>query len=197
MFLFVCLIHTSSRLHVRTCERYLKWFFTSFIHDKSKKMMIAQISNRRRRFFWLTLVSHRRRRFSWFKLSFVIVSHSSWCLVSDLHSLCRVHIIEWSVQTSKRLSLLSNDLKTIKFSQIELLNFISRLKFLFRTQFVHAKTTFSCDRRYYKERDDDRWWWSANDVTFCFSLKAKMLSYCQNDDSETIKKKKKNTFPKT
>ncbi len=44
----------------------------------------------------------------------MIVSHSSWCFVSDLHSLCRVRIIEWSVQTSKRSSLLSNDLKTIK-----------------------------------------------------------------------------------
>jgi hypothetical protein len=73
-------------------------------------MMIAQTSN-------------RRRRFSWFKLSFVIVSHSSWCFVFDLRSLCRVRIIEWSVQTSKRSSLLSNDLKTIKFSQIELFEF--------------------------------------------------------------------------
>jgi hypothetical protein len=45
------------------------------------------------------------------------------------------------------------------------LNFISFWKFLFLIQFVHAKTTFSCDRKYYKERDDDRWWWSASDVT--------------------------------
>ncbi len=105
-------------------------------------------------------------------MSFVIVSHSSWCFVFDLHSLCRVRIIEWSVQTSKRLSLLSNDHKTIKFFQIEFLNFISRLKFLFRTQLVHAKTTFSCDRKYYKKRDDDRWWWSTNDMTrFAFFSK--------------------------
>jgi hypothetical protein len=57
------------------------------------------------------------------------------------------------------------------------LNFISLLKFLFRAQFVHAKTTLSCDRRYYKRRDDDRWWWSTNDVTFCLFLRAKVLSY--------------------
>jgi hypothetical protein len=57
--------------------------------------------------------SNRRRRFSWFKLSFVIVSHSSWCFVSALHSFCRVRIIKWSVQTSKRSSLLSNNLRTI------------------------------------------------------------------------------------
>ncbi len=131
--------------------------------------------------------SNRRKRFSWFKLSFVIVSHLSWCFVSDLHSLCRIRIIEWF-----------SDFKTIKsfvkwsqndqvFCQMfskrasslrsNILNFISRLKFVFRIQFVHAKTTFSCDRRYYKRRDDDRWWWSTNDATTCcFFLKAKMLS---------------------
>jgi hypothetical protein len=42
----------------------------SSVYDKSKNMMIAQTSNRRRRFLWLILVSHRRRRFLWFKLSF-------------------------------------------------------------------------------------------------------------------------------
>jgi hypothetical protein len=57
------------------------------------------------------------------KLSFVIVSHSSCCFVSDLHSLGRVRIIEWSVQTSKRSSFLSNDLKTIEFFQIEIFEF--------------------------------------------------------------------------
>jgi hypothetical protein len=64
-----------------------------------------------------------RKRLFHSKLSFVIVSHSSCCFVSDLCSLCRVRIIEWSVQSSKRSSLLSNDLKTIKFSQIELFEF--------------------------------------------------------------------------
>jgi hypothetical protein len=58
-------------------------------------------------------------------------------------------------------------LKRSSFLRSNFLNFISRLKFLFRTQLVHAKTTFSCDRRYYKERDDDRWWWLTNDATTC------------------------------
>jgi hypothetical protein len=59
------------------------------------------------------------------------------------------------------------------FFRSNFLNFISRLKFLFRIQFVHAKTTFSCDRRYYKKRDDDRWWWSTNDVTRFVSFSAR------------------------
>jgi hypothetical protein len=39
--LFVFLIHTSFRSHVRACEEYLKWFFTSSVHDKNKKIMIV------------------------------------------------------------------------------------------------------------------------------------------------------------
>jgi hypothetical protein len=62
----------------------------------------------------INLCLKSRKRLFHSKLSFVIVSHSSCCLVSDLHSLCRVRIIEWSVQILKRSSLLSNDLKTIK-----------------------------------------------------------------------------------
>ncbi len=71
----------------------------------------------------ISLCLKSRKRLFHSKLSFVIVSHSSCYFVSDLHSLCRVRIIEWSVQTSKRSSLLSNDLKTIKFFQIELFEF--------------------------------------------------------------------------
>jgi hypothetical protein len=74
-------------------------------------------------FFLINLCLKSRKRLFHSKLSFVIVSHSSCCLVSDLHSLCRVRIIEWPVQTSKRSSLLSNDLKTIKSFQIELFEF--------------------------------------------------------------------------
>jgi hypothetical protein len=61
--LLVCLIHTLFRSHVRACEEYLKWYFTLSVHDKSKKMMIVQTSNRRRRFLW-SFASNRRRRFS-------------------------------------------------------------------------------------------------------------------------------------
>jgi hypothetical protein len=35
------------------------------------------------------------------------------------------------------------------------LNFVSRLKFLFRAQFVHAKVTLDSDRKYYKRKRDD------------------------------------------
>jgi hypothetical protein len=57
------------------------------------------------------------------------------------------------------------------------LNFISRLKFLFRTQSVHAKSTFSCDRRYYKKRVDDRWKWSTNDMTVWSSFSERKCFY--------------------
>jgi hypothetical protein len=42
-----------------------------------------------------------RKRLFHSKLSFVIVSHSSWCFVSDLHSLCRVRIICADFKTIK------------------------------------------------------------------------------------------------
>jgi hypothetical protein len=76
--------------------------------------------------FLIHLCLKSRKRLFHSKLS-LIVSHSSCCFVSDLHSLCRVRIIEWSVQTSKRSSLLSNNLKTIKFSQIELFWILSHV----------------------------------------------------------------------
>ncbi len=60
--------------------------------------------------------------------------------------------------------------KRSSFLRSNFLNFVSRLKFLFRTQLVHAKTTLSCDRRYYKRRVDDRWKWSTNDVIVWSSL---------------------------
>jgi hypothetical protein len=66
--------------------------------------------------------------------------------------------------------------KRSSFLRSNFLNFISLLKFLFRTQSVHAKTTSRCDREYYRKRDDDRWW-STNDATTCCSfLRTKMLS---------------------
>jgi hypothetical protein len=113
-----------------------------------------------------------RRRFSWFKLSFVIVSHSSWCFVSDLHSLRRVRIICANFKTIKSFVKWSQNDQVLSNRTFWI--FISRLKFLFRIQFVHAKTTLNCDRKYYKKRDDDQWWWSTNDLTrFVLFLKRK------------------------
>jgi hypothetical protein len=129
--------------------------------------------------------SNRRRRFSTQWLSFVIVSHSSWliCLMfvliaSSLICICSVAFVSSNdlCRLQNDQVFLSKDLKMIKsFCQmiskrscslrLNFLKFSSSLRYLFRAQFVHAKTTLSCDRRYYRERDDDRWWWSTNDVT--------------------------------
>jgi hypothetical protein len=87
---------------------------------KTRKWWSFKTLNRRKRFSWLI-------RYESSKTIFLIINFFHlWSfhirfnrLVFNLHSLCRVHIIEWFVQTSKRSSFLSNDLKTIMCSQIE------------------------------------------------------------------------------
>jgi hypothetical protein len=127
--------------------------------------MIVSTSNRRRRFLWSVFVSNRES--DYFIQSCHLWSFHIRLVISFLicirfvafvssNDLCRLQNDQVFCQMiSKRSSSLRSNF----------LNFISRLKFLFRTQFVHAKTTLNCDRKYYKKRDDDRWWWSANDVT--------------------------------
>ncbi len=144
--------------------------------------MTVLTSNRRRRFFWSILVSNRER------LSFKIVIRDRFTFVlmfrlwfafalSRSYHLCRLQNDQVFCQMiSKRSSSLRSNF----------LNFVSRLKFLFRIQFVHAKTTFSCDRRYYKRRVDDRWEWSTSDVTVWFSLsERKSFRFCRSHSSSS------------
>jgi hypothetical protein len=88
----------------------------------------------------------------------------SWCWCSVAFEL------------SNAISLLSNVLKTTKsfyrmiskrfsFLRSNFLKFFHWLRFLFRVHLVHAKTTLSDDREYYRKCDDDRWEWSANVMT--------------------------------
>jgi hypothetical protein len=125
--------------------------------------MIVQSSNRRRRIFWSSLALNRRRRFSTQWLSFVIVSHSSW--------LFRLWFVFAMSRSYHRM--IPADFKTIKSFcrkiskrscslRSNFLNFFSRLKFLFRAQFLHAKVTLSDDRKYYKKDvmmidENDQW----------------------------------------
>jgi hypothetical protein len=69
--LFICLIHTSFRFHVKTCEEYLKWFFTSFVHDKNKKMMIIHFKS-------LKTIFLNDFRFTSLKTIFLINIHLSF-----------------------------------------------------------------------------------------------------------------------
>jgi hypothetical protein len=191
VYLFVCLIHTSSRFHVRACEEYLKWFFTSSVHDKNKKMMIVQSSNRRRRFFWSFFASNRRRRFFTQWLSFVIVSHSSWsfrfwfvfALSRSYHRMTRADfktIESFCRKISKWSSLFvewsSND-HVLSDSTFWILSYCWDFYFVLN----------SCTRKWHSAiiesiiRDVmmiSRWEWSTNDVTFVILfLRAKMLLY--------------------
>jgi hypothetical protein len=69
---------------------------------------------------------------------------------------------EWSVQTSKRSSLLSNDFKTITFSQIELFEIF----FTFEDFYFVLN---SCTRKWHSAEIEStiretRWWWSKEIV---------------------------------
>jgi hypothetical protein len=92
------------------------------------------------------------------------VSSNDLCRLQNDQVFCQM-ISKRSVQLQNDQIFCQMISSSSSFVRSNFLNFVSRLKFLFRIQFVHAKTTFSCDRRYYKRRDDDRWWWSTNDVT--------------------------------
>jgi hypothetical protein len=128
-------------------------------------MMIVQTSNRRRRFS-ASLSSQIAKAICSIKVD--ICNRFTFALfdrfVFDLHSLCRVRIVEWSVQTSKRLSLFvkwsQND---HVFSNRTFWIFLYSWDFFILYHFVHAKVTLSDDRRYYREHDDDqRMMWLFN-----------------------------------
>jgi hypothetical protein len=110
-----------------------------------------------------------------------IVSHSSWLFRSWYW--CSV-----AFELSNAMSLLSNVLKTIKsfcrmiskrssLFRSNFLKFYFWLRFLFRAHLVHAKTTLSDDREYYRKCDDDRWKWSTNVMILIFVFRAKEFSF--------------------